>query len=79
MAFCDPEHGLVAAVVFNGRPQLQKHVLRLAKTSSVIYEDLGIVEPSAPWREDRVKQYDAESWEETERTIANRLTGSARD
>lgn len=79
VAFCDPEHGLVAAMVFNGRPELQKHVLRLAKTSSAIYEDLGIVEPGAPWRKDKAEQNDAENWQEVERTLANRPSGSARD
>ncbi len=42
-AFCDPEHGLVVAWVFNGLPGEPKHDRRLREMDAAIYEDLGLV------------------------------------
>ena len=50
VAFCDPEHDLVVAVVCNGMPGRERHAARLDAISSAIYEDLGIAGPGDPGR-----------------------------
>ena len=40
--FCDPEHGLVAAVVANGTPGEQRHQRRFRAITTALYEDLGL-------------------------------------
>jgi len=45
VAYCDPEHDLVVAVVCNGMPGRERHAARLDAISSAIYEDLGIAGP----------------------------------
>jgi CubicO group peptidase (beta-lactamase class C family) len=40
--FCDPEHGLVVALVFNGMPTDEQHNARIRAVVSAIYEDLGL-------------------------------------
>jgi CubicO group peptidase (beta-lactamase class C family) len=42
MGFCDPEHSLVAAILFNGMPGEPKHNLRMRKFITATYEDLGL-------------------------------------
>jgi CubicO group peptidase (beta-lactamase class C family) len=42
VGFADPEHGLAAAIVFNGRPGEQKHGIRIRQTLKALYEDLGL-------------------------------------
>ena len=42
VAFCDPEHDLVVAVVCNGMPGRERHSARLDSISSAIYVDVGI-------------------------------------
>ena len=49
-AYCDPEYGLVVAVVCNGRPASDKHRERFAALSSAVYEDLGLARPDEPDR-----------------------------
>jgi CubicO group peptidase (beta-lactamase class C family) len=44
VAFCDPEHDLVVAVVCNGMPGRERHSARLDAISSAVYVDLGIAE-----------------------------------
>ncbi|HET9729798.1 MAG TPA: serine hydrolase domain-containing protein [Acidimicrobiia bacterium] len=46
VAFCDPEHGVVAATVCNGMPGRDRHSARFDAISSAIYVDLGIAKPS---------------------------------
>lgn len=48
--FCDPEHGLVVALVTNGMPGRERHYPRFEAIASAIYEDLGLAEPSAAGR-----------------------------
>jgi CubicO group peptidase (beta-lactamase class C family) len=50
VAFCDPEHDLVVAVVCNGMPGRERHSARLDAISSAIYIDLGIAEAGDPGR-----------------------------
>jgi CubicO group peptidase (beta-lactamase class C family) len=50
IAFCDPEYGVVVAVVCNGMPGLERHNARLDAISSAVYVDLGIVPPDASGR-----------------------------
>ena len=50
VAFCDPEHDLVVAVVCNGMPGRERHNARLDAISSAVYVDLGIAEPGDPGR-----------------------------
>jgi CubicO group peptidase (beta-lactamase class C family) len=45
IAFCDPEHDLVVAVVCNGMPGLARHNARLDAISSAVYVDLGLAKP----------------------------------
>jgi CubicO group peptidase (beta-lactamase class C family) len=50
VAFCDPEHDLVVAVVCNGMPGRERHSARLDAISSAIYVDAGIAAPDDPGR-----------------------------
>ena len=50
VAFCDPDAGLIVAMVFNGMPAMDAHYRRLDEVSSAIYEDLGLAEPGAAGR-----------------------------
>jgi CubicO group peptidase (beta-lactamase class C family) len=50
VAFCDPEHDLVVAVVCNGMPGRERHGARLDAISSAVYVDVGIADPSDPGR-----------------------------
>ena len=44
VAFCDPEHGVVVAVVCNGMPDRDRHYRRLDAISSAVYVDgLGLL------------------------------------
>jgi len=45
VGYCDPEHGLVVAVVANGTPAEERHQRRFRAISAAIYEDLAIAEP----------------------------------
>lgn len=42
LAFCDPEKGVVAAFVCNGRPKQAQHAARVREVTAAIYEDLGL-------------------------------------
>jgi len=42
VAFCDPEHDLVVAVVCNGMPGRERHSARLDAISSAVYVDVGL-------------------------------------
>lgn len=44
VAFCDPEHDVVVAVVCNGMPGRDRHSERLDAISSAVYVDLGLAE-----------------------------------
>ncbi len=44
MAFCDPEHGLVTAWVFNGMTDEPRHQQRNLQMNTAIYEDLGLAQ-----------------------------------
>jgi CubicO group peptidase (beta-lactamase class C family) len=50
IAFCDPEHGVVVAVVCNGMPGRERHDARLDAISSAVYVDLGIARADDPGR-----------------------------
>ena len=50
VAFCDPEHDLVVAVVCNGMPGRERHSARLDAISSAIYVDVGIAAAGDPGR-----------------------------
>jgi CubicO group peptidase (beta-lactamase class C family) len=50
VAFCDPEHDLVVAVVCNGMPGRERHSARLDAISSAVYVDVGIAEAGDPGR-----------------------------
>ncbi len=50
VAFCDPEHDLVVAVVCNGMPGRERHSARLDAISSAVYVDVGIAAASDPGR-----------------------------
>jgi CubicO group peptidase (beta-lactamase class C family) len=50
VAFCDPEHDLVVAVVCNGMPGRDRHSARLDAISSAVYLDLGIASAEDPGR-----------------------------
>jgi CubicO group peptidase (beta-lactamase class C family) len=54
VAFCDPEHDVVVAVVCNGMPGRDRHSARLDAISSAVYVDLGIAKEGD---EGRRKQY----------------------
>ena len=49
-AYCDPEYGLVVAVVCNGRPSAARSRERFAALSSAVYEDLGLARADEPER-----------------------------
>jgi len=40
VGFCDPDHGLVVAIVFNGLPGEAKHNARIRAVLTALYEDL---------------------------------------
>jgi CubicO group peptidase (beta-lactamase class C family) len=42
VALCDPEHGLVAAIVTNGTPGASRHARRVRELLTALYEDLGL-------------------------------------
>ena len=42
LGFCDPEKGVVAAFVCNGRPKQADHAARVREIAAAIYEDLGL-------------------------------------
>jgi CubicO group peptidase (beta-lactamase class C family) len=49
--FADPAHGLVVAMLFNGKPGPTKHYERLEEVASAVYEDLGLAAtPGRPRR-----------------------------
>jgi CubicO group peptidase (beta-lactamase class C family) len=50
VAFCDPEHDLVVAVVCNGMPGRERHQTRLDAISSAVYVDLGLAAADDPGR-----------------------------
>ena len=50
VAFCDPEHDLVVAVVCNGMPGRERHAARLDAISSAVYVDVGIAKADDPGR-----------------------------
>ncbi len=50
VAFCDPEHDVVVAVVCNGMPDRDRHYRRFDAISSAVYVDLGLAAPSATGR-----------------------------
>jgi len=54
IAFCDPEHDVVVAVVCNGMPDRDRHYARLDAVSSAAYVDLGLADRGD---RGRVKQY----------------------
>jgi CubicO group peptidase (beta-lactamase class C family) len=54
IAFCDPVHDVVVAVVCNGMPGRDAHSARLDAISTAVYVDLGL---AAPDDEGRVKPY----------------------
>eukprot|EP00445_Apocalathium_hangoei_P007053 CAMPEP_0203842244 /NCGR_PEP_ID=MMETSP0359-20131031/1873_1 /ASSEMBLY_ACC=CAM_ASM_000338 /TAXON_ID=268821 /ORGANISM="Scrippsiella Hangoei, Strain SHTV-5" /LENGTH=394 /DNA_ID=CAMNT_0050756799 /DNA_START=33 /DNA_END=1217 /DNA_ORIENTATION=+ len=45
-AFADPEHGLAAACICNGKPGPEAHYRRVGGVSTAVYEDLGLVPES---------------------------------
>ena len=45
--FADPENGLAAAIVWNGRPGEAPHDRRLRETLAALYEDVGLAAPGA--------------------------------
>lgn len=40
--FADPEHGIAAAIIFNGLPGEPKHQKRILDINTALYEDLGL-------------------------------------
>lgn len=50
VAFCDPEHDLVVALVCNGMPERERHERRMHEFAAAVYVDLGIAAPDAPGR-----------------------------
>jgi CubicO group peptidase (beta-lactamase class C family) len=50
VAFCDPEHDLVVAVVCNGMPGRERHSARLDAISRAAYVDAGIAKAADPGR-----------------------------
>ncbi len=54
VAFRDPEHGVVVAVVCNGMPGRERHNARLVAISSAVYVDLGIAKPGDTGRVKRL-------------------------
>ena len=50
VAFADPEHDVVVAVVCNGMPARERHEARMHALATAVYVDLGIAAPDAPGR-----------------------------
>jgi CubicO group peptidase (beta-lactamase class C family) len=50
VGFCDPEHGVVVALLTNGMPGHARHYPRFEAIATAIYEDLGLAAPGAPGR-----------------------------
>jgi CubicO group peptidase (beta-lactamase class C family) len=50
VAFCDPEHDVVVAVVCNGMPGRDRHSERLDAVASAVYVDLGLAAADDPGR-----------------------------
>ncbi len=44
LGFADPDHGLAAAIVFNGLPGEARHDRRMKRVTSALYEDLGLAQ-----------------------------------
>ena len=42
IGYCDPEHGLVVACLFNGAPDEPTHDARMRAVNAAIYQDLGV-------------------------------------
>ena len=51
LAFCDPEHDLVAAIQTNGMPGNERHYLRFRELTRALYVDLGLAAEDDPGRE----------------------------
>lgn len=47
VAFADPDHSLVVALLLNGLPSTDQHLARVNALTAAIYEDLGLAEPSS--------------------------------
>jgi CubicO group peptidase (beta-lactamase class C family) len=47
IGYCDPEHGLVVACLFNGAPDEPTHDKRMREVNAAIYEDLGLAPTTA--------------------------------
>jgi len=50
VAFCDPEHDLVVALVCNGMPERERHEARMHAFAAAVYVDVGIAAADAPGR-----------------------------
>src|SRR5207302_8129727 len=50
IGYCDPEHGLVVACVFNGAPTEEQHDARTRAVNASIYEELGLAHAVSPDR-----------------------------
>jgi CubicO group peptidase (beta-lactamase class C family) len=51
LAFCDPEHGLVAAIQCNGMPANDRHYRRFHDLTRALYVDLGLATEGDPGRD----------------------------
>jgi CubicO group peptidase (beta-lactamase class C family) len=51
LAFCDPEHGVVAALQTNGMPGNDRHYRRFFELTRALYVDLGLAAEHDPGRE----------------------------
>jgi len=51
LAFCDPEHGVVAALQTNGMPGNDRHYRRFHELTRALYVDLDIAAADDPGRE----------------------------
>jgi len=51
LAFCDPEHGVVAALQTNGMPGNDRHYRRFFELTRALYVDLGLAGEDDPGRE----------------------------
>jgi len=47
VGYCDPEHALIVACIFNGAASEQQHDARMREVNSLIYEELGLAKESA--------------------------------
>ena len=43
VGYCDPEHGLVVACIFNGAPTEAQHDARMREVNTLIYEELNLL------------------------------------